>query len=466
MSVSIGDRHVAAVTSDGLLFTWGVGTHGRLGNNSTRGRTFPGRVKGELSDKRVVACAARSANTVAVTDEGEVYEFGDGCKSPKLVEGELSGKKIVAVSAFGDVTAVLTRDGKVYTWESSPDHPFLQRPALVEGDLRRKKVVGISVGLIHATAVTCDGELYVWPLASDMSEFPETFCMFGLGPIALAPSTPTLVPTPPGVTRWGFVSVAATDAEESPASNMLEEVVVEVRDVETDLSVLEDEDLQTTFAKLTRAGDKLDDLINRALPLRDEVTEKQTKLKGEMSIRRCAEVLELNKNYVCPISQSMMRVPVVAADGHSYEKKAIEQWLAGGKTTSPLTGMKLTHTLLTPNHNLRSEIQDALDVAMAAETAATDAAGGSGSGGGGGDGGGDGAVNPSSSKRRRVVASGVATADETVHTSAARGAGGSGSGGGGGERAGGMTAEVLGRLRRFGRHINYSESDWWKSRGL
>jgi hypothetical protein len=33
-----------------------------------------------------------------------------------------------------------------------------------------------------------------------------------------------------------------------------------------------------------------------------------------------------------------MEFPVIAADGHSYERDAIEKWLSTGHITSPLTG--------------------------------------------------------------------------------------------------------------------------------
>ena len=42
----------------------------------------------------------------------------------------------------------------------------------------------------------------------------------------------------------------------------------------------------------------------------------------------------------------IMEEPVVAADGHHYEKAMIEHWLAQGKTTSPRTNEPLEHTIL------------------------------------------------------------------------------------------------------------------------
>ena len=58
-----------------------------------------------------------------------------------------------------------------------------------------------------------------------------------------------------------------------------------------------------------------------------------------------------------------MREPVVAADGHSYEREALERWLAlappGAAPRSPMTGLPLAHPHLSPNFALRSLIADA-----------------------------------------------------------------------------------------------------------
>ncbi|KAL6749834.1 hypothetical protein V8C86DRAFT_1770231, partial [Haematococcus lacustris] len=55
--------------------------------------------------------------------------------------------------------------------------------------------------------------------------------------------------------------------------------------------------------------------------------------------------------------QEMMREPVVAADGYTYERAAIQNWL-GHSDTSPVTSEQLTHKLLLPNKLARDIIQD------------------------------------------------------------------------------------------------------------
>ena len=51
----------------------------------------------------------------------------------------------------------------------------------------------------------------------------------------------------------------------------------------------------------------------------------------------------------------LMKDPVVAADGFTYERKSIEQWFQT-KNTSPNTGAALQHKNLIPNNSLRSQI--------------------------------------------------------------------------------------------------------------
>ena len=51
-----------------------------------------------------------------------------------------------------------------------------------------------------------------------------------------------------------------------------------------------------------------------------------------------------------------MRDPVVAADGHSYERAEIEARFARGLRASPCTRAPLAHCELIPNHALRDAI--------------------------------------------------------------------------------------------------------------
>jgi hypothetical protein len=61
--------------------------------------------------------------------------------------------------------------------------------------------------------------------------------------------------------------------------------------------------------------------------------------------------------FCCPITTLPMRLPVVAADGRSYEMYAIRKWFSE-RTTSPVTGEHLSTTTLVANHNLAKMIRD------------------------------------------------------------------------------------------------------------
>ena len=71
----------------------------------------------------------------------------------------------------------------------------------------------------------------------------------------------------------------------------------------------------------------------------------------------------------CPITGEPMRDPVVAADGHTYERTAISRWLSTSNK-SPLTGAILAHKDLVPNYMLLSSLQDAAAAASVALKAA------------------------------------------------------------------------------------------------
>ena len=56
----------------------------------------------------------------------------------------------------------------------------------------------------------------------------------------------------------------------------------------------------------------------------------------------------------CPIRHEIMNNPVVAEDGHTYEREALARWLSE-KNSSPLTGQPMG-TRMVPNHAVKSMI--------------------------------------------------------------------------------------------------------------
>ena len=75
---------------------------------------------------------------------------------------------------------------------------------------------------------------------------------------------------------------------------------------------------------------------------------------------RAARPCSMPDAFLCPLTLEPMQDPVVTCDGQTYERGAIEQWLAQS-STSPLTGQQLPHLGLAPNVVLRGLICDALE---------------------------------------------------------------------------------------------------------
>eukprot|EP00762_Andalucia_godoyi_P005803 ANDGO_06983.mRNA.1 Protein spotted leaf 11 len=79
--------------------------------------------------------------------------------------------------------------------------------------------------------------------------------------------------------------------------------------------------------------------------------------------------------FLCPITKSVMKDPVIGPDGQTYERPAIEQWLQGHHD-SPITRIPMMASQLVPNYALKNMIQSFLlanvdETQSAATTTAT-----------------------------------------------------------------------------------------------
>ena len=69
---------------------------------------------------------------------------------------------------------------------------------------------------------------------------------------------------------------------------------------------------------------------------------------------------EISEKYLCSITGQVMIDPAMAADGHTYEREAIEKWL-DAHDTSPKTNEVLEDKKLRTNHDKRGSLLKFLD---------------------------------------------------------------------------------------------------------
>lgn len=93
------------------------------------------------------------------------------------------------------------------------------------------------------------------------------------------------------------------------------------------------------------------DLDNEVLPVL-----KRLKDVADACVKLERDNIYAPSNFFCPILQDVMEDPYVAADGFTYEHRAIKAWLER-HNVSPVTRLRLQHSMIIPNHTLRSAIQ-------------------------------------------------------------------------------------------------------------
>jgi len=183
-TVSAG-AHFSMVQDDQKrLWAWGDNTHGQLGNSNGDHQTRPTLVDlTDLSDSTVQAFWSGGIHTVALDDQWRLWawgynayaQLGDGTtinryKPVQIDLAPLSGSKVVTVSAGGYHTMALDDQNRLWAWGQNTygqlgDGSTTRRsePAQVDlAPLNGSKVVAISTGVQHSLALDDQGRLWAW----------------------------------------------------------------------------------------------------------------------------------------------------------------------------------------------------------------------------------------------------------------------------------------------------------------
>ncbi|XP_032396195.1 probable E3 ubiquitin-protein ligase HERC1 isoform X7 [Etheostoma spectabile] len=177
--IEAGQYCTFSVSADGSVKACGKGSYGRLGLGDSNNQSMPKKLVLEphRNMKKVSSSKGSDGHTLAITIEGEVFSWGDGeygklghgnsatQKYPKIIQGPLFGKVVVCVSAGYRHSAAVTNDGELYTWGEGDfgrlghsDSQSRNMPTLVK-DI--SGVGQVACGSSHTIAVAQDGRT-VW----------------------------------------------------------------------------------------------------------------------------------------------------------------------------------------------------------------------------------------------------------------------------------------------------------------
>uniref|UniRef100_A0AAQ5YVK1 HECT-type E3 ubiquitin transferase n=1 Tax=Amphiprion ocellaris TaxID=80972 RepID=A0AAQ5YVK1_AMPOC len=177
--IEAGQYCTFSVSADGSVKACGKGSYGRLGLGDSNNQSMPKKLVLEphRNMKKVSSSKGSDGHTLAITVEGEVFSWGDGeygklghgnsatQKYPKIIQGPLLGKVVVCVSAGYRHSAAVTNDGELYTWGEGDfgrlghsDSQSRNVPTLVK-DI--SGVGQVACGSSHTIAVAQDGRT-VW----------------------------------------------------------------------------------------------------------------------------------------------------------------------------------------------------------------------------------------------------------------------------------------------------------------
>jgi alpha-tubulin suppressor-like RCC1 family protein len=172
VGIAAGYNTTLAWTADGRLFGWGSNGAGGLGNGTASNEFTPQEALGV----RVKAATSSGSYSLAVGTDGQIYTFGENysynlgsselpfTEEPQLVPG-LPGP-IAYVAAGDSTTLAITQGGDVYTWGDN------WCGQLGTGDMDSRvaptRVVGVTGAVQadihhgHAAVLTADGEVWAW----------------------------------------------------------------------------------------------------------------------------------------------------------------------------------------------------------------------------------------------------------------------------------------------------------------
>ncbi|NWW79920.1 RPGR regulator, partial [Climacteris rufus] len=188
--ISCGDEHTAIITGKGKLYMFGSNDWGQLGLGSKNTISKPTCVKALKPEKPKLAVCGRN-HTLVYTEKGNVYAAGGNSEGQlglgdteerttfHLISFFTNQHKIKQLAAGSYTSAAVTEDGQLFVWgDNSEGQIGLANEVCVSVPCQvdvGKPVSSVSCGYYHSALITGDGELYTFgePANGKLGLLPE-----------------------------------------------------------------------------------------------------------------------------------------------------------------------------------------------------------------------------------------------------------------------------------------------------
>ncbi|XP_009078488.1 PREDICTED: X-linked retinitis pigmentosa GTPase regulator [Acanthisitta chloris] len=188
--ISCGDEHTAIITGKGKLYMFGSNDWGQLGLGSKNTVNKPTCVKALKPEKPKLAVCGRN-HTLVYTEKGNVYAAGGNSEGQlglgdteerttfHLISFFTNQHRIKQLAAGSYTSAAVTEDGQLFVWgDNSEGQIGLASETCVSVPCQvdiGKPVSSVSCGYYHSAFITGDGELYTFgePANGKLGLLPE-----------------------------------------------------------------------------------------------------------------------------------------------------------------------------------------------------------------------------------------------------------------------------------------------------
>ncbi|CAI8007319.1 E3 ubiquitin-protein ligase HERC2 [Geodia barretti] len=183
VKVTGGEQTMFAITKDGKVYASGYGAYGRLGIGGVDSVSTPTLItsfatRGIVVSK--VACHSGGKHCLALTNNGEMYSWGEGddgklghggtanVDTPRFVDA-MKGKRVVDAECGSSHSACILDDGSLYTWGKGRygrlghnDYETQYKPKQVMA-LKGEKIVAVACGSGDAHSLAASKEtVFSW----------------------------------------------------------------------------------------------------------------------------------------------------------------------------------------------------------------------------------------------------------------------------------------------------------------